>query len=280
MPSLPRWTRVIIALVVFAAALAAWQGAALGAITNTGATIEGVASAPDAPAGSVLPAQVTATVSTPSTWRATNVQFGSQAPLCADHSDQGAGTGTKTKNFNVTAPGTPGDYDVTFTPNEADDCNGVTGTQKTLIDGLTVATPGPNPNLPPRCGIDVMLVLDESGSIQSSGQTENVRNATRAFLNALSGTGAGVSIVDFSSTAARPVPYTTVTADTIANKFEPYLVNGYKPGGYTNWEAAFAKVREANTQGTLADLVVFITDGDPTALHQGQRVSARGPCRG
>ena len=147
--------------------------------------------------------------------------------------------------------------------------------QKTLIDGLTVATPGPNPNLPPRCGIDVMLVLDESGSIQSSGQTENVRNATRAFLNALSGTGAGVSIVDFSSTAARPVPYTTVTADTIANTFEPYLVNGYKPGGYTNWEAAFAKVREANTQGTLADLVVFITDGDPTALHQVRRVSAR-----
>ena len=36
-----------------------------------------------------------------------------------------------------------------------------------------------------------MLVLDESGSIESSGQTENVRNATRAFLNALSGTGAG-----------------------------------------------------------------------------------------
>ena len=35
---------------------------------------------------------------------------------------------------------------------------------------LTVQTPAPNPNLPPRCGIDVMLVLDESGSINTSGR--------------------------------------------------------------------------------------------------------------
>ena len=38
-----------------------------------------------------------------------------------------------------------------------------------------------------------------------------------------------------------------------------------QPDGWTNWEAAFQKVREANTQGPLADLVVFVTDGDPTA---------------
>jgi hypothetical protein len=32
-----------------------------------------------------------------------------------------------------------------------------------------------------------------------------VRDATRAFLSALSGTGAAVSIVDFSTDADRPV---------------------------------------------------------------------------
>ena len=113
-----------------------------------------------------------------------------------------------------------------------------------------------------------MLVLDESGSIASSGQTETVKNATRAFLTALAGTGAKVSIVDFSSTAAWPVKYTTVTPDSITNTFEPYLKDGYKPGGYTNWEDAFHEVAYANAQGTLADLVVFITDGDPTARNK------------
>ena len=56
-----------------------------------------------------------------------------------------------------------------------------------------------------------------------------------------------------------------MTDATIADVFEPYLRNGYRPDGYTNWEAAFQKTREANTEGTLADLVVFITDGDPSA---------------
>ena len=135
-----------------------------------------------------------------------------------------------------------------------------------LTDGIRVTTPGPNHNLPARCGINVMLVLDESGSIGStSGATDAVKTATRSFLNALSGTGSRVSITDFSTSAARQVKYTTVTQESIDNVFEPYLTNRYKPSGWTNWEAAFQKVGQANTQGTVADLVVFMTDGDPTA---------------
>jgi uncharacterized repeat protein (TIGR01451 family) len=139
-----------------------------------------------------------------------------------------------------------------------------------LTDGLNVTEPGPNKDLPPRCGIDVMLVLDESGSIEDADATDAVRNATRAFLDALSGTGASVSIIDFSTTAKQQVDYTTVTSESITNTFNPYIDNeipgGYNPSGWTNWEDAFDKVHQANaTGGTLADLVVFITDGDPTA---------------
>jgi uncharacterized repeat protein (TIGR01451 family) len=249
--------------VVVALAFVAWPGAARATITTKAATIDGVAST-SAPPGSVMNATVTADVSVGSTWSATRVKLGTEPSDCFDHANQGPGFNQKV-TLRVTAPGPPGNYDAAFQPNEAASCNGTAGTTLTLQDGLRVTEPGPNPNLPPRCGINVMLVLDKSGSIQSSGQTETVRNATRAFLDALSGTGAKVSIVDFSSTAARPVGYTTVTPASIAGTFEPYLVNGYKPSGYTNWEAAFQKVREANTQRPLADLVVFITDGDPTA---------------
>jgi uncharacterized repeat protein (TIGR01451 family) len=200
--------------------------------------------------------------------------------------DTGSHSGKSTVNFNATAPGDPGDYDAGFTATGAQDCGGVQSAEKVLDKALRVTKPGPNPNLPPRCGINVMLVLDKSGSIASSGSTEAVRNATRAFLGALSGTGSAVSIVDFSTSADWPVGYTTVTADSIASVFEPYLVNQYKPAGWTNWEDAFTTVRGANAAGTNADLVVFITDGDPTArntlngpqtnLPEGD-VRARGP---
>src|SRR4029078_13170287 len=133
----------------------------------------------------------------------------------------------------------PGDDIVVFTRSDADNCSTTAGSTFTLTDGLRVTAPGPNPNLPPRCGTNVLRVLNKSGSIAASGQTEAVKTATRSFLNALSGTGAKVSIVDFSSTAARPVPYTPVATATIADTFEPYLQNGYRPSGFTNWEAAF-----------------------------------------
>jgi uncharacterized repeat protein (TIGR01451 family) len=252
-----------LAAVACAAALAAWPGAAGAAITPTAATLDHVTST-TAPPGSVMDATVTANVSFFTTWSATRVRFGTEPAACIDHPNQYAGHGRRA-SFDVTAPGTPGDYDVDFTPNTSYNCGGAAGGTFTLQHGLTVTEPAANPNLPARCGINVMLVLDESTSISASGETETVRNATRAFLNALAGTGAEVSIIDFSTTAAQRVPYTTVTDATIADVFEPYLRNGYRPDGYTNWEAAFQKTREANTEGTLADLVVFITDGDPSA---------------
>jgi hypothetical protein len=189
---------VILALAAALLVVALPPAAATAAITATSARLDGVTGT-SAPPGSVIPAKVTANVSS-ATGRATDVAFGSARGTCADHGKSGSGTGV-TESFDVTAPGSPGDYDVDFTPNEADACDGTAGNPYTLTDGLRVTTPGPNPNLSPHWGIDVMLVLDKSGLIDSSGATEDVRQATRAFLAALSGTGAAASITDFSSTA-------------------------------------------------------------------------------
>jgi uncharacterized repeat protein (TIGR01451 family) len=248
---------VVAATVAFAAA----PGVASAGLTISSATIDGVTST-SAPPGSVLDAKVTGEATGSDRWEGTAYRFGNGSPVCVNTSDT---SGTRTVDFDVTAPGQPGSYDVGFTARGTNTCDGASSNEKVLPAGLRVTTPAPNRDLPPLCGINVMLVLDKSGSIASSGQTETVKSATRAFLNALAGTGAKVSIVDFSTTAAQPVPYTTVTSATIASTFNPYLANGYRPNGYTNWQAAFEKVHGANTQGTKADLVVFITDGDPTA---------------
>jgi uncharacterized repeat protein (TIGR01451 family) len=268
-----RW---ILAVAGVVAGLAAWPGAASAQLTLTKASLDGVSSVPASPPGSVFAARAVGTAS--SAWQGTRFRFGDQG--------QCVGRGGGADNavlFNVTAPEEPGTYDAGFTATGASDCGGEQGTEFELTDALTVTTPAPNPALPQQCGIDVMLVLDESGSIQSSGATEKVRRATRAFLNSLSGTGCRVSIIDFSTTAAWPVGYHVVTGSvgadgsnpsgTIKDYFEPYLKNNYNPGGWTNWEDAFKQVAFANADDPglpapddpVADLVVFMTDGDPTA---------------
>jgi Mg-chelatase subunit ChlD len=128
----------------------------------------------------------------------------------------------------------------------------------------TAEEPAKNPPFPNRCGLNVILVLDESGSIGTSNATDQVKKAARAFLGALSGTGSKVAIVDFSTTAAKQVPYTAVDSGTIKSVFDKYLDTGYSPNGWTNWQDALIKSKDTSGDGPHADLVVFVTDGDPT----------------
>ena len=56
---------------------------------------------------------------------------------------------------------------------------------------------GTNPDLLPGCGIELVLILDASGSINTTEQGL-VRAASTAFLNALNNTGSRVAIVEFA----------------------------------------------------------------------------------
>jgi hypothetical protein len=145
----------------------------------------------------------------------------------------------------------------------------------------------PNPDLLAACGIDIHVVLDESSSINQSGATNDVRRAFRAFVNALNNTGSRIAVSEFGTQARLPLSgaaqqaYTVVTDTTIATTFEPYISTGYNPppiGGantqYTNWEDAmrigrFFLPRPSETP----HLVLFITDGDPTAVIRTNQVT-------
>lgn len=143
----------------------------------------------------------------------------------------------------------------------------------------------PNPNLAADCGTDVVVVLDESGSIDSSNAVTNVSTAVQALAQGLSNTGSRMRLVEFA-TDARNVSIggdvgfkdvntsyvTTLTAGYLRNLADTNngipLTNSdtYNPnsnGGdtqYTNWEAGLAKALPG------APLVVFITDGDPNTV--------------
>jgi hypothetical protein len=109
-----------------------------------------------------------------SRWRGTQYRFGAST-TCVDTPDENGNN--QTVSFNVTAPGTPGGYNAGFTARGENDCSGEQSNELVLENALNVNAPAANPTLPPRCGINVMLVLDKSGSIESSGATRKVRDA-------------------------------------------------------------------------------------------------------
>ncbi len=141
--------------------------------------------------------------------------------------------------------------------------------------------PAPNPDLEAACGIDISVVLDESGSIGTSGATNQVRQAFKSFTRALKNTGSRLAVTEFSTVANLPLPspateqYTTVTDATIRDIFDPYINNSYNPSGSTNWEDGLRVPRYFLPRPSLAKplLTVFITDGDPNVVINTSKVT-------
>lgn len=133
-----------------------------------------------------------------------------------------------------------------------------------LASSATPANDG-NPDLGATCGLDVTLVLDDSGSI-SSGEADQVRNAAALFASALEGTPSRVKAVTFA-TRATGITSAGASTSNLAN------VAFRDPGDYTaptsgagnggtNWDDGLEVARRS--AGGPGNLVVFITDGDPT----------------
>ena len=149
-----------------------------------------------------------------------------------------------------------------------------------------------NPDIPQSLlcrDLKVVFVLDESGSINAS-ESEGVRTGTRALANALLNSGATLQLIEFN-TASSIVNLggTTVNSGFITN-LNAYLgVNNgsysgsgysgqtYNPRssgsctGWTNWQDALEDVATID-----ADLIIFFTDGNPTAYN----VVSGGDCFG
>jgi hypothetical protein len=152
-----------------------------------------------------------------------------------------------------------------------------------------------NPDIPETCGLDAVLVLDASGSISSSNAVSQVRDAGAAFLDALADTGSTARVLQFASLSQQLAPQTDVTQSAVdSGVFRDALDDYYNPkpprpgnvniysydgsgnpqssgnwrsangnNQYTNWDQSLGQAAE--TQTNPIELVVYVTDGDPTA---------------
>jgi uncharacterized repeat protein (TIGR01451 family) len=135
-------------------------------------------------------------------------------------------------------------------------------------------TPADNPDLEAACGLDILVILDESGSIATANATDDVQRAFKAFTRALQNTGSRMAVAEFSTVARLPLAgdaqrsYTTVTNNTIKTVFDPYINSNFKPADRTHWEDAFRVGRFFLPRPTDAKphLTVFITDGNPNVV--------------
>lgn len=134
----------------------------------------------------------------------------------------------------------------------------------TPLASAVPATDG-NPDLPASCGLDVTLVIDDSASI-SSGEADQARAAAQLFADSLVGTPSSLKVVTFD-TRARGVDAgggLTSNLGSVAFRDPATYAAPTSGGGQggTNWDDALEVVRRSPGGG--GDLVVFITDGDPT----------------
>ena len=256
-----------VALVVFVTAS--------GALTNTAVTLvdaknhaEVVSGSPQAvPPGAVVDVKVDATLgSGGDDFQSIRYQVdGGTFSTCSNGPNFNS-SGSVTYYVNdVTLPETAGSHTIGLELYASDNCS---GTKTPASTTFTTKTPAANPDLAKKCDLKVAVVLDESGSIQSAGATQNVRDAAKAFANGLVGSGSQIGVIEFN-TDARVVDldpvgsafYNNVTQTWVDGQLASYLTNDYSPQNWTNWQDALQKVLDQANP----DLVVFITDGDPTA---------------
>lgn len=126
-----------------------------------------------------------------------------------------------------------------------------------------------NPALEASCtaGLRVALVLDLSGSVETSGALGTLKDSAKGMVDALKGTNSSMALYTFASNAPRDStdggrnwPSMSIDPGDNANTIKS-RIDAYAAGGGTNWDSGLWQVANANEQ---YDLAVVVTDGLPT----------------
>ncbi|MDR1151109.1 MAG: hypothetical protein LBK72_01300, partial [Bifidobacteriaceae bacterium] len=137
-----------------------------------------------------------------------------------------------------------------------------------------------NPPYPDKCGLNVALVMDLSGSVADSHAETNLKNAAKALTGSLMGTPSQVALFTFGSLApakngTQIVPPALALPNNANRPLTPVstqagvdIVDGWidqmgvpTPHEATNWDRGMYQVAQAPY---TFDVVIVLTDGNPT----------------
>ncbi|KAB1663986.1 DUF11 domain-containing protein [Pseudoclavibacter sp. CFCC 13611] len=121
-----------------------------------------------------------------------------------------------------------------------------------------------NPSFPAKCGLDVGLVLDISGSVGQS--MPQLKGASDTLVNSLVGTPSRMGLFSFATVSPgggatqnypslAPVA-TQAQADSVKSRYADWTSEGG-----TNWDRALAVTAQSPAH---YDVVIVLTDGNPT----------------
>ncbi len=191
-------------------------------------------------------------------WHSSQYRIGDSDWECVNTEDHN-GDGTYTESFDINAPFDVGSYDLSLNVYNGDNCSGGSDpTPYVMKEAITVVPPVTNPPLPTEaCGLDIALVLDVSGSINTT-ELAQMKSAFVAFVDALAGTPTQFSVTEFATTANILQPF---TADIALVKS---AINSAGDGGFTNWEDGLNKALSTyDPRNDKPNLMIFSSDGNP-----------------
>ena len=231
------------------------------AVTNIGAAFTGTNAIT---VTDIVPAGMTFTAATGPNWNCATLPVAAGGTLTCSYTGTGpaapgAALGTIAIVGTVTGDGPwTNCADVAIASSAGTDANLANNHAcATLTKGgfISVVTPPPVPHA---CGVNVIFVVDESGSIASpSNNTFNITSALTSAASVFNMNGSKAAVVHFSDNAQVALPLSTATYGTITA--------GYAPSGGTNWEAGLAKAQTLLGSAGANTIIVFVTDGIPTA---------------
>ncbi len=144
-----------------------------------------------------------------------------------------------------------------------------TATQELTVTTLATTSAASNPPLDlTKCGLNVAIVVDRSGSIGSTNMNLQ-KDALKGLMDEFVNTATVVSLISYSSEATELKDNVTIVTQADADSFD-LAINGLVSSGWTNWEAGLQKVLDLSAD---PDLVLFLSDGRPNTVGTGASTS-------
>ncbi|MDD9952911.1 MAG: PKD domain-containing protein [Candidatus Woesearchaeota archaeon] len=124
-----------------------------------------------------------------------------------------------------------------------------------------------NPELAESCGIDMVLIMDSSSSIDET-ELATMRTAFKGFVDAfIPNTPTQIAVVEFQNVANITQNYTG-NPTLVKNAIDNTVI-----GQFTNWQDALVKAHSMyDNRDTKPDLYVFASDGAPNRIGNDVRV--------